>query len=242
MGKSLRIDRLISEAGLATRSEAAKAAKKGNVTVNGQPVRDLSRHVDPETDLVTFFGEPVGRSENIYILMNKPEGYVSSTDDPSGPVVLDLLPENLKKQGLFPCGRLDKYTVGLLMLTNDGQAAHRMLSPKKHVEKVYRFRLEKPLAEGAAARLAAGVDIGGFVTKPCRVEMESPCEGKITLTEGKYHQIKRMMEAVDNRIVYLERIAFAGISLDPSLTRGAWRYLTEEERAVLAPYLSGDAT
>jgi len=233
----MRIDKLISETGFASRSEAAKAAKKGNVTVNGEAVRDLSRHIDPEKDVVTFFGEVVSYRKNVYIMMNKPEGYVSSTDDPSAPIVLELLDERLQKLGLFPCGRLDKYTVGLLILTNDGPAAHRMLSPKKHVEKTYRFRLQHAITPEEVATLEAGVDIG-FITKPCSITMLDGTEGDITLVEGKYHQIKRMAEAVGNKIVYLERTSFAGIALDPSLARGEWRYLDDNEMEKLSPYLS----
>lgn len=234
----MRIDKLISEAGLASRNEAAKAARKGNVTVNGEEVKDLSRHIDPEKDVVTFFGEVVEYIKNVYIMMNKPEGYVSSTDDPSGPTVIELLPERMQAWGLFPCGRLDKNTVGLVLLTNDGIAAHRMLSPKKHVEKTYFFRLKKAISKEEIETLEAGVDIGDCVTKPCRVEMRGDCEGYMTLVEGKYHQIKRMAEAVGNKITYLERVTFAGISLDTSLARGEWRYLNEEEMALIKPYLS----
>ncbi len=234
----MRIDKLISEAGLASRSEAAKAARKGNVTLNGEKIRDLSRHIDPDKDVVTYFGEVVEYLRNVYIMMNKPEGYVCSTDDPSGPTVIELLPERMQSWGLFPCGRLDKYTLGLVLLTNDGIAAHRMLSPKKHVEKVYRFSLAKPISVDEVAKLEAGVDIGDAVTKPCRVLMHSEREGEITLIEGKYHQIKRMAEAVGNKIVYLERIAFAHIALDTALKRGEWRYLNEEEIAMIKPYLA----
>ena len=234
----MRIDKLISEAGLASRSEAAKAARKGNVTVNGEEVKDLSRHIDPEKDVVTFFGEVVEYVKNVYVMMNKPEGYVSSTDDPSGAVVTELLPDRMQSWGLFPCGRLDKNTVGLLLLTNDGVAAHRMLSPKKHVEKTYFFRLKKPITQEEIETLEVGVDIGDVVTKPCRVVMQSETEGEITLIEGKYHQIKRMAEAVGNKIVFLERITFASIALDRTLERGQWRYLNEEEMALIKPYLS----
>lgn len=234
----MRIDKLISETGYASRSEAAKAARKGNVTVNGVEVKDLSRHIDPEKDVVTYFGEVVEYIKNVYIMMNKPEGYVSSTDDPSGPTVIELLPERLQSWGLFPCGRLDKNTLGLVLLTNDGAAAHRMLSPKKHVEKTYFFRLKKPISVDEIATLEAGVDIGDCLTKPCRVEMTAEQEGYITLVEGKYHQIKRMAEAVANKITYLERVTFAGIKLDTTLERGEWRYLNEEEMALIKPYLS----
>ena len=234
----MRIDKLISEVGYASRSEAAKAARKGNVTVNGEEVKDLSRHIDPERDVVTYFGEVIEYTKNVYIMMNKPEGYVSSTDDPSGPTVIELLPERMQAWGLFPCGRLDKNTVGLVLLTNDGIAAHRMLSPKKHVEKTYFFRLKKPILAEEIETLEKGVDIGDCVTKPCRVDMQTETEGHITLVEGKYHQIKRMAEAVGNKITYLERVTFAGISLDRSLARGEFRFLNEEEMALIKPYLS----
>lgn len=232
----MRIDKFISEAGLASRSEAAKAARKGNVTLNGKPVKDLSLHIDPEKDEVTYFGETVVPFRHIYLMMNKPEGYVSSTDDRSAPVVLELLPEELQGRGLFPCGRLDKYTVGFLLLTTDGMAAHRMLSPKKHVEKEYRFTLEHAITVNEVNRIMQGINIGGYVTAPCRIHMEDPTHGRIVLTEGKYHEIRRMADAVDNRILFLERTAFAGISLDSSLARGSWRELTPEEMEKIAPY------
>ena len=187
---------------------------------------------------MTYFGEVVEYIKNVYIMMNKPEGYVSSTDDPSGPTVIELLPERMQSWGLFPCGRLDKNTVGLVLLTNDGIAAHRMLSPKKHVEKTYFFRLKKEISQEEIETLEKGVDIGDVVTKPCSVHMQAEREGFITLTEGKYHQIKRMAEAVGNKITFLERVTFAGIELDTSLERGEWRYLNEEEMALIKPYLS----
>lgn len=236
---TMRIDKMIAQAGLASRSEAAKAAKRGGVTVNGEPVRDLARHVDPFSDRVTFNGEPVPAPGHLYLMLNKPEGYVCSTDDISSPTVLTLLPEELQSRGLFPCGRLDKYTLGFVLLTTDGGAAHRMLSPKKHVDKVYRFTLEKPLDPKAKERWEQGVDIGGYVTAPCRLAMTGEREGEITLTEGKYHEIRRMAEALGNKILFLERIAFAGIALDETLPRGAWRPLTLEELSLIAPYLEG---
>ena len=234
----MRIDKLISEAGYASRNEAAKAARKGNVTVNGVEVKDLSKHIDPEKDVVTFFGEVVEYITSVYIMLNKPEGYVSATEDRDAPYVIELLPDRMQSWGLFPCGRLDKNTLGMLLITNNGTAAHRMLSPKKHVEKVYRFTLARPLSREDEEKLEAGVSLGDFVTKPCVIEMTDPTHGEITLTEGKYHQIKRMAEAVGNKITYLERIAFAGITLDPTLARGEWRYLNEEEMAKIAPYLT----
>ena len=135
--------------------------------------------------------------------------------------------------GLFPCGRLDKHTLGLMLLTNDGQLSHRLLSPKRHIAKTYAFRVKFPLSEKDISELQSGVDIGGYLTKSCTVTLTDEREGCITLTEGKYHQIKLMMEAVHNQIIYLERITFGPLSLDPALERGEWRELTNEEITAL---------
>ncbi|MBQ0009791.1 MAG: pseudouridine synthase, partial [Ruminococcus sp.] len=169
-----------------------------------------------------------------YIMLNKPDGVVSATEDGNTPTVLDLLPETLQKIGLFPCGRLDKNTLGLLLLTNNGPLAHAMLSPAHHVKKTYRFRCEKPLSPTDVDTLTRGVDIGEkSSTRPAEVRLITPSEGEITVTEGKYHQIKRMFSAIGNEITYLERITFADIPLDPSLDRGEWRFLSPEEIAVI---------
>ena len=163
-------------------------------------------------------------------MLNKPEGYVSATEDGYEKTVLDLLPEEERRKNLFPCGRLDKNTLGLMILTNDGENAHKLLSPKNHVSKTYRFKSKLPISKEDKQRLEDGIDIGGYLTKPCKIELfDGSASGDITITEGKYHQIKRMLEAVDNKITYLERIAFGTISLDSSLGRGEWRYLTENE-------------
>ncbi|MBP3606234.1 MAG: rRNA pseudouridine synthase [Clostridia bacterium] len=232
----MRIDKFLSECGLASRKEAAKAAKAGGVTVNGAPVKDLSGHIDPERDRVAFLGRSVEYRKFVYILLNKPEGYVSATEDKAHPFVTELLPEEYRRMGLFPVGRLDKDTVGLMILTNDGPSAHRLLSPRHHVEKEYRFTCKVPLAPDAERIYAEGITLAdGYECKSARLLADADrMGGRITLTEGKYHQIKRMLGAIDNRILTLERIRFGGISLDKSLERGAWRLLTaEEERALL---------
>ncbi len=224
---------------MASRSEITRAAKNGEITVDGKVITDASKHIDENAVTVVFRGERVVYREFTYIMMNKPSGYVSSTDDPRERTVLELLPERLRKLNLFPCGRLDKDTVGLLVLTNNGQLAHRMLSPKHHVAKLYAFRSESPLSADDIARLESGVDIGeGYVTKPAKVTVTDRATNAATIeiTEGKYHQIKRMLEAVDNKIVFLERIDFAGLMLDRSLERGEWRYLTSEEEATIKKY------
>jgi 16S rRNA pseudouridine516 synthase len=188
--------------------------------------------LDPEKDIITLLGEVLTYKKYTYIMLNKPEGYVSATEDPNEKTVLDLVNQEDRRKGLFPCGRLDKNTLGLVILTNDGEGAHRLLSPKHHVEKVYRFVSRDPVSENDIKALENGVDIGGYFTKPCKIKMSGENEGEITLTEGKYHQIKRMLEAVNNKIIYLERISFGSIVLDPQLARGEWRYLTSDEEAL----------
>lgn len=227
----MRIDKFLSECGLASRKEAAKAAKCGGVTVNGAAVKDLSRHIDPEADKVTFLGREVNYRKFVYILLNKPEGYVSATEDKAHPFVTELLPEEYRRMGLFPVGRLDKDTVGLMLLTNDGQNAHRLLSPKHHVEKEYRFTCKVPLTPDAEKIFEAGITLSdGYECKRAElVADEDRLGGRITLTEGKYHQIKRMLGAIDNRILTLERIRFASIPLPDTLARGEWRHLSKDE-------------
>ena len=227
----MRLDKFLTETATCSRSEAGKAVRKGEILVNGVAPKSASLQIDPETDRVFFRGEEIVYRKYTYILLNKPEGVVSATED-GDVTVIDLLPEQLQKLSLFPCGRLDKYTVGFVLLTNNGALAHRLLSPKHHVEKCYRFTSRAPLSDEDIAKLEAGVDIGGYFTAPCKVEREGDTY-RITLTEGKYHQIKRMLEAVDNKITYLERISFAGICLPADLDRGYWRFLTPEEIEIL---------
>ncbi len=232
----MRLDKFIVESGMATRTEVTKAARNGAVTVNGVVTRRASGHIDPTADEVTYCGKKVIYREYTYIMLNKPEGYVSATDDDKSPTVLALLPDELQRIGLFPCGRLDKNTLGLMLLTNNGQLAHKLLAPKSHVSKKYRFCVKFPVSQADVTELEAGVDIGGYVTVPCRVEMLAEKEGYITLTEGKYHQIKLMAETVHNQITYLERVTFGSLSLDNTLKRGEWRYLNEEEQEALEAY------
>ncbi len=231
----MRIDKFISECGLASRKEASAIAKRGGVLVNGVPVRDLSRHINPELDSVVFSGEPVVYRKFTYVMLNKPTGYVSATDDKSLPYVLMLLPEALQKQELFPVGRLDRDTVGLMIMTNDGALSHRLLSPKHHVEKEYYFECCEPLALGVEQAFCEGVTLAdGYECKSAKITLsDTRTSGYITLTEGKYHQIKRMIASFNNRVTYLERVRFSQIELDRTLARGQWRYLTDSEIEIL---------
>ncbi|MBO5315709.1 MAG: rRNA pseudouridine synthase [Clostridia bacterium] len=231
----MRLDKFISDSGIASRRESAKAARLGGITVDGTVVKDVSKHIDPEKSKVTYLGREIIYRRFTYVMLNKPEGYVSATDDKSLPYVTELLPDELRRQELFPVGRLDKDTTGLMILTNNGVLAHSLLSPKRHVSKVYHFTAAEPLKVGAEEMFKKGVTLAdGYECKSAELSLsEDRLSGEITLTEGKYHQIKRMVAAMDNRVVTLERIEFATIPLDKSLSRGQWRYLTEEEIKIL---------
>lgn len=231
----MRIDKFISEQGLASRRECADAAKRGQLLVDGVPVKNTSLHIDPTRQTVTFRGKVVEYRNFVYVMLNKPEGYVSATEDSTLPVVTELLPEELRRRGLFPVGRLDRDTVGFMILTNNGWLAHSVLTPKRHVAKEYRFNCAVPMCEGAEERFASNITLAdGYECKSAKLVCDADrMGGIITLTEGKYHQIKRMVAATQNRVTFLERISFAGIYLDPGLERGQWRYLTEDEISIL---------
>lgn len=228
----MRLDKLLGNTGLFSRREAAAVIRAGRVFVAGAVERRPERQVTEGVDEVTLDGKPVLYERYDYIFLNKPAGYVSATEDSALPCVTELLPPPYDKRALFPCGRLDRDTVGWMLLTNDGQTAHRLLSPKRHVEKVYRFLCDTPLPCEAEERFAAGMEIdGGEVCKNSRLVCNGTrTGGEITLTEGKYHQVKRMIEALGSRVTFLERISFAGIPLDSALARGEWRLATEDEK------------
>lgn len=228
----MRLDKYIADSGEYSRSEAQKLARRGEVTVDGAAVRDASVHVDENAAEVRVCGRLLSWRRFRYVMLNKPAGYVSSTED-AGPTVMDLLPPEYAKLALAPCGRLDRDTVGLLLITNDGATAHSLLSPKKHVSKRYRYTLTAPLSAEGAGRICAGIDLGDFTTKPAKLFPEGDRAGEIEITEGKFHQIKRMFHAVGTEVATLERVAFGPLTLDAALGRGEWRELTEAEIAAL---------
>ena len=231
----MRIDKFLSDMGIASRRESAAAAKRGLITVDGVAVRDASKHIDPESVTVTYMGRVIGYSKYVYVMLNKPEGYVSATEDSRLPVVTELLSEELQRMELFPVGRLDRDTVGMMILTNNGKLAHSLLTPKRHVTKEYYFKAAERIPDGAEQIFADGVTLAdGYECKSAGLVCDGDrMGGVITLTEGKYHQIKRMVASLSNAVVFLERISFAGIPLDRSLSRGEWRMLTDEEIAKL---------
>ncbi len=227
----MRLDKFLVSTGRLTRSEAGRAARGGRLTVNGACIRRADTHIDPMSDIIALDGEVIKYHHHTYIMLNKPSGYVSATDDKHLPTVLELLPDRLRRLGLFPCGRLDRDTIGLMLLTDNGELAHFLLSPVSHVPKSYRFECRDELTDNDIKALQTGIDIGeDKPTKPAQLEVnESRKSGVITLSEGRYHQIKRMFEAVENKITALERLTFGPLMLDASLARGEWRYLTPDE-------------
>ena len=230
----MRLDKLFSDAGLLSRRDCARSVSRGEITVDGKVVTRADMKVDETAAEIFYRGERVTFSKFVYVMMNKPEGYISATTDGRAPVVTELLPDELQRRGLFPAGRLDKDTTGFMLLTDDGQTAHKLLSPRHHVEKVYAFTLDSPLPAGAEERFLRGVSLGDEVCKPAALSLSPDRrQGEITLTEGKYHQIKRMMQKEGSTVTALSRISFGGIPLDEALAPGAWRALTPEETAHL---------
>lgn len=243
MAKRMRLDRMLSHIGAATRSEAKALARQGRIHVNGRPVRDTGTKIDPERDEVTVDGMLQAYREHVYLMLNKPPGVISATEDARERTVLDLLDDRMQARRPFPVGRLDKDTEGLLLLTTDGELAHRLLSPRRHVPKVYVARVEGEVTEADAGRFAQGVRLDdGYVTMPAELairEVASRDEGtfstvELTIREGKFHQVKRMFQAVGKRVVHLKRIRMGPLALDPSLAPGQWRELTADESEALA--------
>lgn len=229
-----RLDKLLCSQSLLTRSEAARKIRSGRVTVNGAVCRDPAAKVDPAAAAVTVEGQPLGYAEHVYLMLNKPAGVLCVSRDPKAQTVIDLLPEEYRRRGLFPAGRLDKDTRGLTLITDDGELAHAMLSPRRHVFKRYFARLDKPLTPEAAAAFRAGPTLAdGTRCRPAGVrvleEGESPLV-EVAICEGKYHQIKRMFSAVGCTVIGLKRLAMGGLLLDKALPEGACRPLTEAEK------------
>ena len=231
----MRLDKFLSITGCCSRSDAKRAVRGKNVAVNGRVAKSADMQVDEENDEIVFFGKTVIYRKYSYIMLNKPDGVVSATDDGKDKTVIDLLPDGVRNDRMFPCGRLDKNTLGLMLITDNGDLAHRLLAPKSHVSKIYRFRAESPLNSEDVMRFESGLTLeDGYVTLPAKIDLDGDLQGGlITLTEGKYHQIKRMLLALDNKITYLERISFGPLKLDPLLERGEWGYLTDNEIAAL---------
>ncbi len=242
MAKAVRLDKFLADAGAGTRSEVKKFIQKGQVQVNGETVRRPEQKVQPDTDRVSLLGEMLGAHEEfVYFLLHKPAGCVSATEDQREKTVLEYIPS--KRKGLFPVGRLDKDTEGLLLITNDGALAHELLSPKKHVEKTYFAKVSGIFTEEDVRKIEQGVDIGEEkLTLPASLEILKTVETReegpyseihLTICEGKFHQVKRMMEAVGKKVLYLKRISMGPLVLPCNLEKGQCRPLTREETVSL---------
>ncbi|EMJ5761560.1 rRNA pseudouridine synthase [Clostridioides difficile] len=233
MAKKQRIDKILSNLGYGSRSEIKKYCKQGSVVVNGSEVSNPGTQVDTENDEILFNGEEVIYREYIYLMMNKPAGYISATTDKYDPTVLDLIDLSYLAFEPFPVGRLDKDTEGLLVLTNDGKLSHRVLSPKKHVPKTYYAKIDGVVTEEDVEAFLEGVVLDdGYKTMPSQLNiLKSDDESEIELTihEGKFHQVKRMFESVGKKVVYLKRLSMGNLKLDESLKLGEYRELTDEE-------------
>ena len=229
-----RLDKILASTGRWSRKEAKALIRGGRVLVDGTAVRSPEAKADPEAASVTVNGASLLWRKTTWVMLNKPAGFLSATEDGHGPVVLGLLPPDLQKQGLFPVGRLDKDTEGLLLLTNDGPLAHALLSPRHHVEKEYYARVSGLLTEADAAAFAEGLALpDGLHCLPAGLKIlsasEKESEALVTVTEGKFHQVKRMLAARGTPVAYLERRRMGNLPLDPTLARGSFRFLTEEE-------------
>lgn len=225
----MRLDKFISEMGY-TRKDALIFVKTKRITINGNVASKKDEKVDENKDIICLDGNVLKYSKFVYIMLNKPAGILSATEDKNQKTVISLLPENLQKKGLFPVGRLDKETLGLLILTNDGNYCHKMISPKSNISKVYKFELADQIEQEQINIIEQGIELkDGYTTLPCKISMQDKKSGEITITEGKYHQIRRMFGAVGNKVIYLERIKEGNIILDTNLKRGEFRELTKEE-------------
>ena len=236
-----RLDKIISNLGYGSRKEIKSLVKKGFVKVDGEVVKDNGLLIDPEKSVININGEELFYRKNIYLMMNKPDGVISATFDNREETVIDLLEVEHQVFNPFPVGRLDKDTVGLLLLTNDGELNHRLISPKWHVDKVYYAKIDKLVTEKDIEAFKNGITLDdGYKCKEGKLEILSASdegsEVMVTIQEGKYHQVKRMFEAVGKTVVYLKRTEFGGLSLDSELEEGEYRELTDEELELLRSY------
>ena len=224
-----RLDKFLCDSGVGTRSQVKAILKSGRVAVDGKPERDNSRKIDPKVNTVTLDGEVLGGYRQIVVMMNKPAGYVTATEDKNDRTVMELLPEEMKHLDLKPIGRLDKATEGLLLFTNDGDLLHRLITPKKEVPKIYYARHEGTAGEEDVAAFAEGIVLRDETRcLPAKLEPLGPGESLITVCEGKYHQVRRMMASRNMTVLYLERREEGGLTLG-DLPRGQVRELTAQE-------------
>lgn len=233
--KPQRLDKLLAAQSTWSRKDVKDLIRGGQVTLNGTPARSPEQKIDADTDRVEVSGRPVLLREHLYLMMDKPAGVVSASRDENCPTVVDLVPPELLRRGLFPAGRLDKDTTGMVIITDDGELAHRILSPKNHVPKVYLARLDIPLTREMEEGFAAGIPLAGEegACLPARLERLENTLARVTLREGMYHQIKRMFGVYGAKVLELRRISLGALPLDETLAPGQCRELTKEELALL---------
>ena len=233
----MRLDRWLAMLGLGSRSEVKDWIRGGEAAVNGRIIRDSALSFDTEKDTLALRGKEIDGRVMRHAVMYKPAGVLTAARDPKQPTVMDLLPETYRSIGCMPVGRLDKDTTGILLFTCDGELNHRLLSPGRHVDKVYRARTEGKLTEETVAAFAAGMNLGDFTAQPAKLEIlragEEESLAEVTVAEGKFHQVKRMFAATGHEVIALHRRAFGPLELDPELPEGGWRELTEGELALL---------
>ena len=224
-----RIDKIIASQGLYSRSDVKYMVNKKRITVDGKVVTSASQKADVDKNEILLDGKPFVVKKQIYLMLNKPKGYVSATEDKKQQTVLELVPPALKGRDLFPAGRLDKDTTGLMIITDDGVLAHNILSPKKHVQKIYRVELDIPVTEEMQKGFAEGVELNDGVCKDAKLTILGEKTAEVTLREGRYHQIKRMFGCYGAKVVELHRIAMGELFLPDDLPEGECRELTEED-------------
>ncbi|MGN5883990.1 pseudouridine synthase [Staphylococcus simulans] len=225
----MRLDKFLSNMGAGTRSEVKQLLKKNAVMVNGKKEKQSKRQIDPEADEISVNGEVIAYIDKIYLMLNKPAGYVSAVEDAEHNTVISLI-EQYQYLDLFPVGRLDKDTEGLLLITNDGQFNHDVMSPNKHVSKVYQVQAAQPVTQDDVQRFKEGIELSDGKVKTAKLEItEDPQIVFVTIHEGRYHQVKRMFHAIDNEVTKLKRVKIGNLKLDDNLLKGEYRELTETE-------------
>jgi len=240
----MRLDKYLVACAVGSRTEVKNFLKSGRVTVNGKKEKSAKLQINEETDEICFDGQKLEYEEFVYYMMNKPQGVISATEDPKHKTVLDLLDDLARSKEVFPVGRLDIDTHGLLLLTNDGQLAHALLSPKRHVDKTYLARVDGIMTQEDVEKFAQGIPLKDFTCQPAKLELVSIDREKnqslvrVTIAEGKFHQVKRMVAYCDKEVVDLQRLTMGTLTLDEDLKRGEWRRLTKEELEALLESVS----
>ncbi|MHD0397423.1 pseudouridine synthase [Staphylococcus simulans] len=225
----MRLDKFLSNMGVGTRSEVKQLLKQNAVEVNNKKEKQSKRQINPNSDEITVNGERITYIDKIYLMLNKPAGYVSAVEDSEHLTVIGLI-EDYQYLDIFPVGRLDKDTEGLLLITNDGQFNHDIMSPNKHVSKVYQVETAQPVSHEDVQKFEQGIELSDGPVKPAKLELtDHPKLVYVTIQEGRYHQVKRMFHAVENEVTKLKRVQIGNLKLDDNLTKGAYRTLTEAE-------------